>query len=304
MRVFVTGATGYVGKALVKELLSSGHSVLALARSDSGAELLTGFGAEVLRGSLSDLDVLKKGASECDAVAHLAFIHDFSDYMGSCAADRAAISAMGSALSEAGGNRALVVTSGTMMLQKGKVVTEDDGIDTKEPFSAARGASEAVALGFVDQGVRVNIVRFPPTVYGDDGFGFVSLLLGALKEKGVLAYVGEGQNRWGATHYLDIVQAFKLAIEEGNTGSVFHPVAEEGVKVKEIAEAIGQTLVVPVVSMTPEEAQEHFGMMVRSVMADNPSSSLKTRDLLGWTPMHRPLIEEIKASESLKLFGL
>ncbi|RDW57445.1 putative oxidoreductase [Coleophoma cylindrospora] len=302
MRVFVTGATGGIGSALVKELLQAGHTVLGLTRSDAGAEKLQTAGAEPLHGTLADLDLLAKAAAECDAVAHLAFNHNFDDYLGACATDRAAISAMGAALAAAGGNKALIITSGTMSCDKGRVVTEDDGIDMTNPFGASRGRSEALALGFGDQGVRALVMRLPPVVHGDGNLGFVGLLLRAAGTTKSVSYVGGGENRWCAVHYRDAVAAYRLALEKGKSGSIFHGVGEEGVVVKDVAEAMGKKMSMPVVSKTPEEAQEVFGMMSAAIMSDNPASSVKTREALQWTPVHKGLIEDL-AGDMLAKFS-
>jgi nucleoside-diphosphate-sugar epimerase len=297
MKVFVTGATGNIGSAVVTELLSAGHSVLGLTRSTAGADKLKAAGAESLLGTLADLDLLKKAASECDAVAHLAFNHNFDDYLGACATDRAAITAMASALAAAdggAGKKALVMTSGTMMLEKGRVVAEHDSIDTTSPFSAARGASEGVALGFGEQGVRAMVMRLPPVVHGAGSFGFLAILLQAAKRDGCVSYVGKGENRWGTVHTLDAARAYRLALENGQPGAVYHAVAEEAVLVKDVSDAVGASLKLSVASKTPEEAQKVFGMMAMAITADNPSSSDKTKKALGWTPTQKGLVSDIK----------
>ncbi len=293
MRVFVTGSTGFVGTAVVKELLSAGHKVLGLTRSDKGAEQLKSQGAEVLHGTIEDLELLKKAASESDAVIHLAFVHNFADFAGSCATDRDAISALGSALAAAGGDRALVVTSGTMMLAPGKLGDEADGPDMKNPMSAARGASESVCLDFAKQGVRTSVVRLPPTTHGRGSSGFTGNLVTVALQKGVSAYVGDGQNRWSAGHRDDAAQVYRLAVEKAKPGSVFHAVAEEGVLLKDIATEVGKQLNVPVVSIPPEKAGEHFGWFRIGATAENVASSAKTRDQLGWTPTALALIDDI-----------
>lgn len=297
MKVFVTGASGNIGSALVRELLSAGHTVLGLARSDAGAAKLSAAGASPRRGTLEDLDVLRAAAAECDAVAHLAFNHNFDDFLASCATDRAAISAMAEALAAAGGkkNKALVVTSGTMALEKGRAVSERDPVDVREPLGAMRGASEGVALGFVEQGVRVVVMRLPPVVHGVGSVGFVGLLLQAAKRIGKVAYVGTGENRWCAVHTLDAARAFRLALEKGEAGSTFHAVAEEGVPVKEVADAIGQKMGLPIESKPPAEAQEVFGVMALAIGSDNPATSEATQAALGWTPVNPGLLQDIEA---------
>lgn len=293
MRVFVTGSTGFVGSAVVKELLSAGHQVLGLTRGDKGAEQLKSQGADALHGTIEDLEVLKKGASECDAVIHLAFVHDFSDFAGSCSTDRAAITAMGEVLAAAEGDRSLIITSGTMMLVKGKLGTEDDGPDMANPMSAARGASEPVCLDFAKHGVRTSVVRLPPTTHGPGVSGFMGPLTGTALQKGVAAYVDDGQNRWCAVHRDDAAKVYRLALEKGKPGSVFHPVAEEGVTLKDIATQLGKQMNIPVVSIPKEKAEEHFGWFQFGALADNPASSAKTRELLGWSPTANTVIEDV-----------
>jgi nucleoside-diphosphate-sugar epimerase len=299
MRVFVTGATGTIGKAVTRELLCHGHQVLGLVRSDAGANELKSLGAEVQRGTLTDLDILKKAASECDGVAHLAFVHNLEDYSGCCAIDRAAIDSMGTALEAAGGNRALVISSGTMLLTKGQIGTEDQKYDPSDPFGAIRGPSESVALAFAEKGVRVSVMRLP-SVYGEGGLGFVSLMLGAVQSKGIVAYLDAGENRWPATHTLDVARAYRLALENGKAGSIFHPVAEEGVYTKDIAEALGKKLNVPVATISQREALEIFGPMAVAMEADNPSSSVQTREQLGWVPVQPLLLEDLVSGACLE----
>ncbi|KAF4172033.1 hypothetical protein CNMCM8694_005625 [Aspergillus lentulus] len=293
MRVFVTGSTGFIGSAVVKELLSAGHKVLGLTRSEAGIEQLENQGAQALQGTIEDLELLKKAASECDAVIHLAFVHDFADYAGSCATDRTAITAMGPALAEAGGNRALVITSGTMLLPRGKLGDEDDAPDMTNPMAAARGASEKVCLDFAKQGVRASVVRLPPTTHGLGSSGFMGPFVTVALQKGVAAYLGDGENRWCAGHRDDAARLFRLAAEKGAPGSIFHAVGDEGVPMKEIAIAVGKELDVPVVSIPPEKAEEHFGWFWFGAVADNVASSAKTRERLGWTPEGATLMEDI-----------
>ncbi|KAJ5257146.1 oxidoreductase [Penicillium angulare] len=292
MRVFVTGSTGFVGTAVVKELLSAGHQVLGLTRSDKGAEQLNAQGAEAFHGDIKDLEVLKQGASQCDAVIHLAFVHNFADMTGSCAIDRAAITALGSALVEAGGDRALVITSGTMMLYRSKLCDEDTSPDMTNPLAAMRGASEAVCLDFARKGIRASVVRLPPTTHGPGSSGFTGMLVMAAIEKGVSAYI-EGQNRWCAGHRDDAARIYRLAIEKADPGSVFHAVGEEGVLLKDIATAIGDQLEIPVVGLAPEKAEEHFGWFAFGPTADNIASSKKTQERLGWNPTSPTVVEDV-----------
>jgi nucleoside-diphosphate-sugar epimerase len=293
MRVFVTGSTGFIGTAVVKEFLSGGHKVLGLTRSDKGVEQLKSQGAEALHGTIEDLELLKKAASECDAVIHLAFIHNFADYVGSCATDRAAITAMGSALAAAGGDRALVITSGTMMLAGGKLGDEDDAADMTNPMAAARGASEPMCLDFAKQGVRASVVRLPPTTHGAGTSGFMGMVLQVTQQKGVSAYIGEGQNRWCAGHRDDAAKLYRLAAEKAEPGSIFHAVGEEGVPVKVIATEVGKQLNIPVVSIPLEKAEDHFGWFHFAAAADNPATSTKTRERLGWTPTGPTVVEDV-----------
>lgn len=293
MRIFVTGSTGFVGSAVVKELLSAGHQVLGLTRSDKGVEQLKAQGVEVLRGTIEDLELLKKGASECDAVIHLAFVHNMADFVGSCATDRAAITALGSALAAAGGNRALVVTSGTMLLPRGKIGNEADTPDMSTPGASARGPSEALCLDFVRQGVRASVVRLPPTTHGPGSSGFMSLLIPVAMQKGVSAYAGDGQNRWCAGHRDDAAKLYRLAVEKAKAGSVFHAVAEEGVTLKDIATQLGKSLNIPVVSIPLETAENYFGGFKDFATADNIASSAKTKEQLGWIPTNPGLLEDI-----------
>lgn len=301
MRIFVTGASGTIGKAVTKELLSHGHRVLGLVRADDGAAELQSLGAEVQRGTLTDLDVLKKAASECEGVAHLAFVHDFVDFEGygrCCDIDRAAIEAIGSGLEAAGGDRAFVISSGTMLLAKGKLGVETQEYDATDPFGALRGPSELVALKFAEKGVRVSVMRLP-TVYGEGGLGFVTLMLAAIQSKGFVPYLGDGENRWPATHTLDVAQAYRLALESGKVGSVYHPVAEEGVRTKDIAELLARKFGIPAATVSQTEVLETFGPMAVAMGADNPSSSAKTRAQLGWTPVQPSLLQDLDSGSCL-----
>lgn len=291
MRVFVTGASGFIGSATVRELLSKGHTVLGLSRSTSSAKILTDLGAEIHDGSLDDLSSLKSGAAQCDGVIHLGFVNDFSDFPRSCAKDRAAIDALGSAIEGTG--KPLVVTSGILLLAAGEMRTEDDKPDS-EGFAAVRGKSEEVTLALVEKGVRAMVVRLPPTVHGEGDKGFVPMIIGATREKGVSSYIGEGLNRWTAVHRLDAARLYRLALEKGVAGGVYHAVADESVPTKEISEAIGSRLNVPIASKSLEEAAGELGFVVYAYSRDSPASSAKTRDQLGWKPEQPGLIADVE----------
>ncbi|MGO9436148.1 MAG: SDR family oxidoreductase [Terracidiphilus sp.] len=288
MRVFVTGATGFIGSALIPELIDAGHQVLGLTRSDEGAKTLTVAGAEAQRGELTDLESLRSGAAAADAVIHLAFIHDFSKFKENCEIDRRAIEAMGDAL--AGSDRPLIVTSGLALLVQGRAATEDD---PPPPVSDAYPrASEEAAAELEKRGVRAMAVRLPQ-VHDTVKQGLVSYAIQIARQKGVSAYIGEGRNRWAAAHRFDAAHLFRLALEKGQAGARFHAVAEEGVPAREIAEAIGRGLNVPVISLSPEQVAEHFGWLARFAGLDITGSSAQTRRKLGWNPTGPTLLTDL-----------
>jgi nucleoside-diphosphate-sugar epimerase len=288
MRIFVTGSTGWVGSAVVKDLIAAGHRVLGLTRSDKGAEALRAAGAEIHRGSLGDLDSLRSGAAQSEAVIHAAFNHDFSKFAENCAEDQHAIEAIGAVLE--GSDRPLLVTSGVALLAPGRMATEEDMPPKPAPFP--RKSEEATAA-LMDRGVRASTVRLAPSVHGHGDHGFVSILIGIARAKGVSAYIGEGRNRWPAVHRLDAARVYRLALERGAQTGPFHAVAEEGVAFREIAEVIGRRLNIPVVSKSREEAAEHFGWFAMFAAIDAPTSSARTRANLGWTSEQPGLIADI-----------
>jgi nucleoside-diphosphate-sugar epimerase len=292
MRVFVTGASGFVGSAVVRELLGAGHQVLGLARSDAAAAGVAKAGAEVHRGDLEDLDSLKAGAAASDGVIHTAFVHDFSKFAENGQIDKRAIEAIGAVL--AGSDKPLVVTSGTALVGPGQIVTEDSVVANPDGLPRV---SEQTAQALAPRGVRASSIRLPPTVHGAGDHGFVPGIIAIGREKGVSAYVGDGQNRWPAVHRTDAAALFRLALEKGRAGRTYHAIAEQGVPTKQIAEVIASRLGVPLVSKSPEEAAEHFGFLGYFFGLDCPASSASTQAEFCWRPTGPELISDLENAD-------
>ncbi len=289
MRVFVTGASGFIGSAVVRELLDSDHEVVGLARSDDAAATLSAAGVEVHRGAVDDLDSLRDGAATADGIVHLAFDNSFSDYAAASAADLRAVETMGAALE--GSDKPFVVTSGTLALAfTPGIGTEDDVPDLALP----RVASEHATIALARRGVRSSVVRLAPCVHDESKAGLATSLIDTAREKGVSAFVGDGANRWPGVHRLDAARLFRLALEAAPAGSRLHGVGDEGIALRDIAAVIGRRLDLPVVSITTEEASEHFGFLSLVVPLDNPTSSVLTQQLLGWRPANPGLIPDLE----------
>ncbi|WP_327042134.1 SDR family oxidoreductase [Micromonospora ureilytica] len=294
MRVFVTGASGHLGSAVVPALLSAGHEVVGLARSDTSAAAIEKLGADVRRGDLSDLDVLRQEAAASDGVIHLAFRHDLmikGDMAGAAKADLDALQALADGLD--GSGKPLVGTSGTAMLAMGGIVGRP-GTERDTFPSGYRIDAENLVAGFASRGVRSSIVRLAPTVHSSlDRYGFITAIIAAARQNGYAAYVGEGTNRWPAVHTLDAAELYRLALEKAPAGARLHAAADEGVSFRQIATAIGRNLDIPVRSISPDEADNFFGFLGSFAQMDNPTSSALTRELLGWSPVHPGLIADL-----------
>lgn len=289
MRIFVTGAAGFIGSEIVRQLLEAGHEVVGLVRSEENAAKLRAAGGTPYIGTLEDLDTLKRGVAQCDGVIHTAFVHDFSIYQEACKLDARVIEAIGEVLR--GTERPLITTSVTAVLSSdGKLGTETSEVP-QPPIPRQLG--EVTTLKFASQGVRASILRLPPTVHGAGDHAFVPMLINVAKNKGVSAYIGNGMNCWPAVHRNDAANLFVLALEKGTAGSIYHAVAEEGIPIKEIAGMIGKRLDIPVISVSSEEATEHFGFLSSFLSVDNPTSSILTQQRLGWKPTHSTLMTDL-----------
>jgi nucleoside-diphosphate-sugar epimerase len=300
MRVFITGASGWIGSALVPDLVAAGHEVVGVARSDEAAAAVVALGAKVHRGTLDDLDGLRTAAESADGVVHLAFRHDLAftgDMAGAAAVDRNVIMVLGDALE--GSDRPLVIASGVFGIAPGRLATEQDAteasVGTGVPLEGAhdRMANAHYTVSLASRGVRSSVLRLPPTCHGDGDNGFMAMLVAIARDKGVSGYVGDGSARWPATHRLDVARAFRLTLEKAPAGSTLHAVAEQGVPGRDFAEVIGRKLDIPVVSVSPEDSVGHFGFLGFILPVDCATSSTRTRELLAWEPSHPGLLEDL-----------
>ncbi|MGN6494128.1 MAG: SDR family oxidoreductase [Agriterribacter sp.] len=286
MKVFVTGASGFIGTAVVQELLAAGHEVTGLARTEQSAKAIAAAGAAVLKGSLNDIERLQQGTAEADGVIHTAFIHDFNQYAAAAATDKAAIEAMGEVLK--GTNKSIVVTGGILGLPKTNgIVTEADAAP------AVPRASETTAIALAEAGVNASVIRLPPSVHDKGDHGFIPFIIGQARKHGVSAYVDEGTNRWPAVHRLDAAQLFRLALEKAAKGARYNAIGEQGLLIRDIAATIGQQLNLPVASISQQQAASHFEWMSRFIVFDNPATSATTQAQLGWQPTHMGLLEDM-----------
>ena len=303
MRIFVTGASGWIGSAVVPQLIGAGHQVVGLARSDASAAALVAAGAAVQRGTLDDLDILRNTAAASDGVIHLAFKHDIAftgGFQDAADADRRAVELFGDTLADS--HRPFVIASGCLGIAPGRVATERDGHGANDPTMAGRGSgpqtrlgTAEVALSLASRGVRSSIVRISPTCHGDGDKGFMAALVNIARARRVSGYIGDGFNRWPAVHRLDAANLFCLALEKAAAGSTLHAVADEGVRIRDVAEVIGRHLDVPVVAISPEDAGEHFGFLAGLLAVDSPVSSALTRELIGWQPVGPGLLDDLEA---------
>jgi nucleoside-diphosphate-sugar epimerase len=298
MRVFVTGASGWIGSAVVPELIEAGHQVTGLARSEASAAALTAAGAEVVRGTIDDLDTLRSAAAASDGVIHLAFMHDLAFSGGfevAAEADRRAVETFGEVL--AGSGRPLVIASGTLGLALGRVATERDGLGPA-PAEVGRGPqirrdTARLTVSLADRGVRSAVLRLPPTVHGDGDHGFMATLVKVDTDQGVSGYIGDGSNRWPAVHRFDAAHLFRLAVEDAPAGSTLHAIADEGVPIRAVAEVIGRHLGLALASVAPGDAAAHFGWLGAFLALDSPASSELTRELMGWQPAQPGLLDDL-----------